>query len=85
MFPLPVRGGSLDAPFMLHPARQQRSLNFDLSRHPRSRMKPRANQGAGLTLTELLCVIAIIAILLALYLPAIARAFMRVKKFLFDE
>jgi len=48
-------------------------------------MKPRANQGAGLTLTELLCVIATIAILLAFYLPAIARAFMRVKKFLFDE
>lgn len=31
---------------------------------------------------ELLCVIAIIAILAALYLPAVMRAFMRVKKFL---
>jgi len=37
----------------------------------------------GLTFPELLCVIAIIAILMALYLPAIARAFVRVKEFLF--
>jgi prepilin-type N-terminal cleavage/methylation domain-containing protein len=35
----------------------------------------------GFTLTELLCVIAIIGILLALYLPTIARAFLKVKKF----
>jgi prepilin-type N-terminal cleavage/methylation domain-containing protein len=48
-------------------------------------MKLRANHRRGLTLTELLCVVAIIAILLALYLPAIARAFMRVKKFLSGE
>ena len=38
----------------------------------------------GLTLVELLCVIVIIAILMALYLPAIGRAFVRVKKFLGD-
>ncbi len=31
---------------------------------------------------ELLCVIAIIAILSAFYLPSIAHAFVRVKKFL---
>jgi prepilin-type N-terminal cleavage/methylation domain-containing protein len=37
---------------------------------------------AGVTLTELLCVVGIIAILSAFYLPAIARAFLRVKKFL---
>jgi prepilin-type N-terminal cleavage/methylation domain-containing protein len=36
----------------------------------------------GVTMTELLCVLAIIAILSALYLPTIARAFLRVKKFL---
>jgi prepilin-type N-terminal cleavage/methylation domain-containing protein len=36
-------------------------------------------------MTELLCVIAIIAILLALYLPTIIRAFVRVKKFLSAE
>ena len=39
----------------------------------------------ALTLNELLCVVAIIAILLALYLPAIARAFVRVKRFLLGE
>jgi prepilin-type N-terminal cleavage/methylation domain-containing protein len=37
---------------------------------------------AALTLTELLCVIAIIMILAALYLPAIARAYRRVRAFL---
>jgi prepilin-type N-terminal cleavage/methylation domain-containing protein len=37
---------------------------------------------AALTLTELLCVIAIIMILAALYLPAIARAYRRVCGFL---
>lgn len=36
----------------------------------------------AITLTELLCVITVIAILLAFYLPAIARAYLRVKKFL---
>jgi prepilin-type N-terminal cleavage/methylation domain-containing protein len=37
---------------------------------------------AGVTLTELMCVMAIILILMALYLPAIARAFKRVQHFL---
>ena len=36
----------------------------------------------GLTLTELVCVMAIIAILASLYLGAIARAFVKVKKLL---
>ena len=36
----------------------------------------------GMSLTELLCVIAIIAILASFYLGAIARAFVRIKKFL---
>jgi len=35
-------------------------------------------------LTELLCVIAIILILSALYLPAIARAYHRIRVFLGD-
>ena len=37
---------------------------------------------AAVTLTELLCVLAIIAILLSLYLPTICRAFVRIKQFL---
>ncbi len=41
-----------------------------------------ASRRNGMSLTELLCVIAIIAILASLYLGAIARAFVRIKKFL---
>jgi len=37
---------------------------------------------SGMSLTELLCVMAIIAILASLYLGAIVRAFVRIKKFL---
>jgi prepilin-type N-terminal cleavage/methylation domain-containing protein len=37
---------------------------------------------AGFSMTELLCVIAIILILAALYLPALAKAFHRVRTFL---
>jgi len=37
---------------------------------------------AGVTLVELLCVMLIIAILAALYLGAIARAYVHIKKFL---
>jgi prepilin-type N-terminal cleavage/methylation domain-containing protein len=37
---------------------------------------------AGLTLTELVCVIAIIAILASMYLGNIIRTFVRVVKFL---
>jgi prepilin-type N-terminal cleavage/methylation domain-containing protein len=36
----------------------------------------------GWTLTELLCVIAIISILVAIYLVVIAKAFIHIKKFL---
>ncbi len=37
---------------------------------------------AAMSLTELMCVIAILSILAALYLPTVARAFVRVKHFL---
>lgn len=43
----------------------------------------RPHRRTALTLTELLCVVAIIAILLALYLPTVARAFSGAKRFLF--
>jgi prepilin-type N-terminal cleavage/methylation domain-containing protein len=45
-------------------------------------MDQRKKQMAGLTLTELLCVMAIILILAALYLPAIAKAYTRIRTFL---
>jgi prepilin-type N-terminal cleavage/methylation domain-containing protein len=45
-------------------------------------MDPRRKRQAGLTLTELLCVIAILLILAGLYLPAIARAYKRIVTFL---
>ncbi len=45
-------------------------------------MRPRPNKTRGLTVTELLCVMAIIAILSAFYLPTLARVFVKVKKFL---
>jgi prepilin-type N-terminal cleavage/methylation domain-containing protein len=45
-------------------------------------MKRIRNRLAGMTLTELLCVIAIMLILASLYLGAILRAFTRVVKFL---
>ena len=54
-----------------------------LSKHEmKLRFESRRN---AVTLLELLCVLAIIAILLALYLPAIARAFGKVKRLLFGE
>jgi prepilin-type N-terminal cleavage/methylation domain-containing protein len=39
---------------------------------------------AAMTLTELLCVVAILSILAALYLTVICRAYVRIKKFLGD-
>jgi prepilin-type N-terminal cleavage/methylation domain-containing protein len=45
-------------------------------------MDVRLKRNAGLSLIELLCVIAIILILAALYFPAIARAYHRIRTFL---
>jgi prepilin-type N-terminal cleavage/methylation domain-containing protein len=45
-------------------------------------MNKRQRQTAGLTLTELLCVMTIILILATLYLPAIAKAYKRIVTFL---
>ena len=45
-------------------------------------MDLKAKHKAGFSLTELLCVIAILLILAALYLPAIARAYHRIRTFL---
>ena len=45
-------------------------------------MNERQRQLAGFTLTELLCVMAILLILAALYLPAIAKAYKRIATFL---
>ncbi len=47
-------------------------------------MHLRLRGNAGMSLMELLCVIAILAILAALYLPAIARAYHRIRTFLGD-
>ena len=53
-----------------------------LVRSKLGRMDRSLKRQAGVTLTELMCVMAIILILMALYLPAIARAFKRVQHFL---
>ena len=47
-------------------------------------MDRKLKRKAGLTLTELLCVIAILLILAAMYLPAIARACQRIRAFVAD-
>ena len=45
-------------------------------------MGVRLKSKAGFSLTELLCVMAILLILAALYLPAIAKAYHRIRTFL---
>jgi prepilin-type N-terminal cleavage/methylation domain-containing protein len=45
-------------------------------------MTPKPFRKTGMTLIELLCVIAIIAILASLYLGVISKVFVHIKKFL---
>ena len=45
-------------------------------------MWPFVDRKSGFSLTELLCVIAIVSILAALYPGAISRAYVHIKKFL---
>ena len=45
-------------------------------------MNPRSPGRSAFTMTELLCVMAIIGILAALYFPVIMRVFVRVRDFL---
>jgi prepilin-type N-terminal cleavage/methylation domain-containing protein len=45
-------------------------------------MAPKGHRIFGMTVMELLCVIAIVSILAAIYLFTIAKAFVHVKKFL---
>ena len=45
-------------------------------------MTPTPQRASSWSLTELLCVMAIISILAAMYLGVIAKAFIHVKKFL---
>ncbi len=44
--------------------------------------EPGRRAKSGMTLTELLCVILIISILAAMYLGAISKAYIRIRKFL---
>jgi prepilin-type N-terminal cleavage/methylation domain-containing protein len=50
-------------------------------RQPNRSGSVRRHCGA-MSLTELMCVLAILSILAALYLPSVARAFVRIKHFL---
>jgi len=45
-------------------------------------MRRKLNRKTGVSLTELLCVIAIITILAAMYLGVIAKVFVKIKRFL---
>lgn len=59
-----------------------RKMIINMNNHSLRQSRELRSHFTAMSLTELLCVIAILGILAALYLPAVAKAFVRILKFL---